>query len=106
MASSIHRRLYVIALAGVLAGTWPATADDLAKEAEKFHLALNSPPDTKATVCIPLAELGHQAVRVRDTTVWLNGKPAGKVPGLSVGKEQAGYATFIVDPGEWKFEAR
>lgn len=34
MASSIHRRLYVMVLAGVLAGTWSAAADDLAKEAE------------------------------------------------------------------------
>jgi alpha-L-rhamnosidase len=78
----------------------------IVKEAEQFHLALNSPPGTKATVCIPLAELGHQAVRIRDTTVWLNGKSIGVVPGLVPGPLVKGHATFVVEPGNWKFESR
>ena len=78
----------------------------IARQADRFHLSLDSPPGTKATVCIPVAESGLKAVRVRDTTVWLNGKSAGTVPGLAAGPEVAGHATFVVDPGEWRFEAQ
>ena len=78
----------------------------IAKQPDRFLLALDSPPATKATVCIPLAEHGFKAVRVRGTTVWLGGKPSGSVPGLSPGPALDGHATFVVDPGEWQFEAR
>lgn len=79
---------------------------EIARQDDRFQLALDSPAGTKATVCIPLAEFGLKAVRVRGTTVWLNGKPAGSVPGLSPGPALDGHATFVVDPGEWSFEAR
>jgi len=78
----------------------------IARMEGSFHLALGSPADTKATVCIPVAEFGHKAVRVRGTTVWLNGKHTGSVPGLTAGPDMNGHATFIVDPGQWQFEAR
>ena len=78
----------------------------IARKADSFHLALDSPAGTKATVCIPVAEFGLRAVRVRGTTVWLNGKNTGSVPGLVAGPETNGHATFIVDPGKWQFEAR
>jgi hypothetical protein len=78
----------------------------IAKQPDRFLLALDSPPATKATVCIPLAEHGFKAVRVRGTTVWLGGKPSGSIPGLSPGPALDGHATFVVDPGEWQFEAR
>lgn len=78
----------------------------LAREPDSLHLALDSPPDTKATVCIPVAEFELKAVRVRGTTVWLNGKHSGSVPGLIAGPDVEGHAVFVVEPGEWRFEAR
>ena len=78
----------------------------IARQDDRFQLTLDSPAGTKATVCVPLAEFGLKAVRVRGTTVWLNGKAAGSVPGLSPGPALDGHATFVVDPGEWNFEAR
>jgi hypothetical protein len=78
----------------------------LAKQERSFHLALDSPAATKATVCIPIAEFSHSAVRVGDKTVWRNGKHAETVSGLVAGPAVEGHATFIVDPGKWVFEAR
>jgi len=78
----------------------------LAKKEAGFHLHLDSPAGTKATVCIPITEFSHTAVRVRGETVWLNGKHSATVPGLVAGPEVEGYATFIVEPGQWAFEAR
>ena len=78
----------------------------IVRSAESFRLTLQSPPGTKATVCVPLAELGHRAVRIRDTTVWLNGAPTGSLPGLTAGPPVNGHATFVVEPGTWDFESR
>jgi hypothetical protein len=71
-----------------------------------FHLKLDSPQGTKATVCIPLRELGLKAVRVRGQTVWLGGQPGARVEGLEPGPALDGHATFVVAPGTWVFEAR
>lgn len=78
----------------------------IARSGDGFRLTLQSPPETKATVCLPLAELGHRAVRVRDATVWQNGASAGSVPGLTQGPSVEGHATFVVEPGDWTFETR
>lgn len=78
----------------------------IARQADRFHLALESPAGTRATVFIPLRELGLGAVRVGQTTVWLQGRAAGSVDGLEAGPPVNGFATFIVGPGSWKFEAR
>lgn len=78
----------------------------IAKNDKSFHLALDSPSQTKATVCIPVEELSHKAVRVRGKTVWLDGKHVEPVPGLAAGPAMEGHATFVVDPGQWTFESR
>jgi hypothetical protein len=78
----------------------------IARNNGSFHLKLDSPEGTRATVCIPLAEFGLKAVRVRGQTVWLGGKAAGQVEGLEPGPAMEGHATFVVAPGAWEFEAR
>ena len=78
----------------------------IARQNGSFHLKLESPADTRATVCIPLQEFGLKAVRTRGQTVWLNGKSAASVDGLQPGPAMDGHATFIVAPGTWEFEAR
>jgi len=78
----------------------------IARQPDRFHLALESPAGTRATVFIPVAEHGLKAVRVGGTTVWLNGRPTGEVAGLEPGPQADGFATFIVGPGSWRFEAR
>jgi hypothetical protein len=76
------------------------------RSAAESRLVVNSPPGTKATVCLPLEEFGHRAVRVRDTTVWLNGASSGRVSGLAEGPLLKGHATFVVEPGTWVFEMK
>ncbi len=73
---------------------------------DRFHLKLQSPENTTATVCIPLATLGHTAVRVGGNPLWLNGKANGTVPGITPLGEIDGYACFQTAPGTWEFEAR
>ena len=73
---------------------------------ESFHLKLNSPEKTTATVCIPLKTYGLTAIRVGGKPLWLNGKANGEIPGITPTGEIDGHACFTVAPGTWEFEAR
>ncbi len=77
----------------------------IARDGESFRLKLGSPEGTTATVCIPLAEYGFQAVAAGGSPIWRNGKPAGKVPGIEPLGEKDGRALFKVAPGKWEFVA-
>jgi len=78
----------------------------IARQPGAFHLKLSSPPATRATACIPLADGGLKAVRVNGKPLWLNGRENGQVPGVKSRGEADGHACFEVDPGDWQFEAR
>ena len=77
----------------------------IARDAESFRLRLESPEGTMATVSIPLAEYGFQAVAAGGRPVWRNGKSAGKVPGIEPLGEKDGRVLFKVAPGKWEFVA-
>jgi hypothetical protein len=79
---------------------------ELQRAADSFRLRLDSPPETVATVCIPLGSLRHTAIRVNDRPLWLKGKPQGEVPGITPLGEADGWARFTVAPGTWSFESR
>lgn len=76
------------------------------RDERSFRLKLESPKDSAATVCIPLAEFGLKAVRVGGRPLWLNGKANGRVPGIEPLGDSDGYVRFRVAPGSWDFEAR
>ena len=79
---------------------------ELQRAADSFRLRLDSPPETVATVCIPLGSLRHTAIRVNDRPLWLKGKPQGQVSGITPLGEADGWARFTVAPGTWSFESR
>ena len=79
---------------------------DMQRDAKHFQLKLTSPKETTATVCFPLKEYGHTAIRVNDRPLWLNGKPNGEVPGITPAGEADGWTRFTAAPGTWAFETR
>lgn len=71
-----------------------------------FHVKLKSPDRTKATVCLPLQQLQHSAVRVNQQTLWSNGKVLTTVPNLTVIGVIDDHLCIEVAPGSWHFESR
>jgi hypothetical protein len=72
---------------------------EIHRTTSSFELTLDSPKETFATVCLPLAQYC-----LRETL--LNGQPVGKVSGVQALKPSDGEAGFVVGGGTWKFEAR
>jgi alpha-L-rhamnosidase len=71
-----------------------------------FHLKLTSPEQTIATVCLPLKQLQHSAVRVNKQSLWSQGKALETVPGITVVGIIDDHVCFEVASGSWHFESR
>jgi len=79
---------------------------EINRKPKHFQLKLTSPNKTIATVSLPLKKYGHSAIRVNNQPLWLNGKPNGKITGITPTGEADGWTSFTVAPGTWNFEAR
>jgi len=72
---------------------------DICRSTNSFELTLKAPKETSATVYLPLAKFGLK-------NIFVNGKPAGKVSGVSDIKSKDGLAIFTVKGGHYVFQAR
>ena len=78
----------------------------ITKGSDGFHLRLESPAGTKATVSLPVPDPARAVVQANGVVVWQNGSPAAAVPGLESGHAEGGRISFVVSPGTWSFDVR
>lgn len=78
----------------------------IARQSGGLAMQLHTPAGSSTHVCLPVSEFGFKTVSVHGIKVWSDGRALGSVPGLKAGPDVKGHASFIVDAGDWKFEAR
>ena len=72
---------------------------------KKFKLNLTSPPNTVATVCIPVGTYDLKTIRVHGKIVWQDGQVVSHIKGVTQVRNVADRACITVTPGVWNFEA-
>jgi alpha-L-rhamnosidase len=74
------------------------------QERGKLRLKVTIPPNSDATVCIPVMEIKNPLIKERRKIVWQDGRYISGDKGISNAKQEENYITFNLGSGRYEFQ--
>ena len=84
---------------GVVSSKWKKTKDT-------FVLEVEIPVNSTARVSVPTIGLKNPVITEGGKAIWKNGAWVKGAPGITAGKQTAGYCTFDIGSGRYKFSVK